>query len=259
MPVSGGAIDVDLQALGLETDSQAGAGYFSVQLNTNAFTAANGHQAAVQFTDMHSPESAINPGDVLCIWNVDINAQDYHTQCHAPLMGRAPISGDHAVVQGYQDFQEAGYLKMVVQVSWDPQQLTYGVVAPDMYGLTQSSVYPGKTAPAGNINGNWTQLSGSILGYGNGSTAEFSKSNVWIALDVWNCQFDANMDCVGWNPGFWSWAKTKPSVTVSWLTQEQNNLAPVTTFLPTTPASVLPALQCPSWNGCFIEYNATAP
>jgi hypothetical protein len=238
-----------------------GPGFFSIQLNTNNFTMANGDQGVVQFTDMHSPASAQYPGDVACIWSIDgtANPPEYHSQCHAALMGRDVRTNDYAEIQGYQDFQEAGYLKMIFQLSWDSADGTYGVVAPDMYGLTHSSTFPGMMAPAGNIYGNWTQVSGSILGWGNSSTANFSKTNLWIALEAWNCEFDANMDCIGLNPGYWSWASTKPFVTLNWLTNESNNLSPITTFTPAMKTTGLPALQCPGWNGCYIEYTGTAP
>jgi len=249
IPVTGGAIDVGLQSIGSENDPTYGKGYFSVQLNTNAFTDSSGHSSATQFVDMHSQPTATTSSDLVCIWNVDITAQQYPNTCHPELSGRAVRSGDFVAVQGYQDFQQAGYLKMVFQLSWDSQNGTYGVVAPDTYGLTKTV----------NGKGNWNELTGSILGYGNGSTANFTKTTLWVAIDTWNCQYDANTDCIGYDPGSWTWAATKPFVALWGLTEEKNNLKPSTTYTNSTPASSLPALNCPGWNGCYIEYTETAP
>jgi len=259
MPITGGAIDIGFSNLGSEIDSSSGAGYFSIQLNSNLFSLANGDQAAVQFIDFHSPSTAVQKGDLVCIWSIDATANTYHSQCHAALVGRAPRSGDFVSVQAYQDFQEPGYLKMVFQLTWDMADGTYGLVAPDMYGLTHAMNATGGVKPADNYSGNWNQLSGSILGYGNSSTANFSKTKLWIGLDASNCETNAENDCVAYPPGWWTWAATKPSVIVSDITGEQNNLSPSTSFSYTTPASGLPALQCPSWNGCGIEYFVTAP
>jgi hypothetical protein len=248
IPVTGGAIDVGLQSIGSENDPTFGKGYFSVQLNTNAFNDSSGHSSATQFVDMHKAVSATQSQDLVCIWNVDITAQQYPNTCHPELSGRAVRSGDFVAVQGYQDFQQTGYLKMVFQLSWDSQNGTYGVVAPDTYGLTKTV----------NGKGNWNELTGSILGYGNGSTANFSKTTLWVAIDAWNCEYDANTDCIAYDPGSWTWAATKPVVALWGLTEEKNNLKPSTTYTNSTPASSLPALKCPGWNGCYIEYTETA-
>jgi hypothetical protein len=249
MPVTGGAIDVGLTSMASEDDPTWGKGYFSVQLNTNAFNDASNHLAAVQFVDMHSQPTATTSSDLVCIWNVDITAQTYPNTCHTVITGRAARSQDFVAVQAYQDFQSTGYLKMVFQLSWDSQSGTYGVVSPDLNGLTKTV----------NKHGNWNELTGSILGYGNGSKANFTKTQLWIAIDTWNCQYDANDDCIGYDPGPWTWTATKP-VTALWgLTEEQNNLSPDDTYTSSTPASSLPKLLCPGWNGCYIEYSETAP
>jgi hypothetical protein len=249
MPVTGGAIDVGLMTFGGENDPTWGNGEFSVQLNTNAYTDSSNHAAAVQFVTMHKPTSATQSEDLVCIWSVDITAQNYPNTCHSIITGRNVQAGDFVAIQGRQDFQDAGYLKMTFQLSWDSQEGTYGVVALDQFGLTQ----------AVNKVGNWNQLTGSILGYGNGSEAQFSKTSLWIAIDTWNCEYDANNDCTGFDPGPWTWPATKPFVALNGLTEETNNLTPPDTYTNSTPASSLPALQTPGWNGSYIEYTATAP
>lgn len=250
IPVTGGAIDVGLQSFGSINDPTWGNGYFSVQLNTNAFTDSQGHLSATQFVDMHKAISATQSQDLVCIWNVDITAQQYPNTCHPEIISnRAVRSGDFVAIQGYQDFQETGYLKLVFQLSWYAQEGIYGIVAQDTYGLT-------KTA---NGKGNWNELTGSILGYGNGSKVNFTKTTLWVAIDTWNCQYDANNDCVAYDPGSWTWAATKPIVALWGMTEEQNNLTPSITYTNSTPASALPKLQCPGWNGCYIEYTETAP
>jgi hypothetical protein len=249
IPVTGGAIDVGLQSIGSIDDPTWGKGYFSVQLNTNAFTDSSGHLSATQFVDMHKAVSATQSQDLVCIWNVDITSQQYPNTCHPELTGRAVRSGDFVAVQGYQDFQETGYLKMVFQLSWDSQEGTYGVVAQDQFGLTKTV----------NGKGNWNELTGSILGYGNGSKVNFTKTTLWVAIDAWNCEYDANTDCIAYDPGSWTWAATKPIVALWGMTEEQNNLTPSITYTNSTPASALPKLQCPGWNGCYIEYTETAP
>ena len=248
IPVTGGAIDVGLTTIGSINDAHYGNGFFSVQLNTNDFRDSSGHFAATQFVDMHRPLSANQSEDLICIWNVDITSQLYPNTCHPLITGRPVRSGDFIAIQGYKDFQEAGYLKMVVQMSWDSEEGTYGVVAPDTYGLTQTV----------SNHGNWNQLTGSILGYGNGSKVNFSGTNLWVAIDAWNCQYDASTACIAYDPGPWTWTATRPFVALNGLTMEQNNLIPASTYTLTTPASSLPALHCPGWNGCYIEYSETA-
>jgi hypothetical protein len=249
MPVTGGAVDVGLTTLGPENDLKWGKGYFSVQLNTNSFIDSNNHTAEVQFVDQHKATSPTQSEDLACIWNVDITAQLYPTTCHPVIHGRAVQSGDFVAIQGYQDFQASGYLKMIFQLSWDSQEGTYGIVAPDLNGLTK----------APNRLGNWKQLSGSILGYGGSSMANFTQTNLWIAIDAWNCEYGSNMDCIALDPGPWTWASTTPFVALSPSTGETNNLKPAAGYTSSTPSSTLPALQCPGWNGCYIEYEATAP
>jgi len=258
MPITGGAIDIGFMTLGSVTDTLYGLDSFSIQLNTNFFTTTINnaiHTVDVQFTDQHTrPADYPNQSteDHVCVVSVDytVNPEGFTETCQN-LNGNRPVrSGDFAAIQAYQDFNGTEYnLKMVFQLSWDSQEGIYGIVAPDTYGLTRADY------------GNWTQLSGSILGYGDTSMAKFTATTLWVALDAWNCQFDqpgpidSPMDCVAFDPGPWTWAATTPSVTVSDVTDEQNNLTP--TYTASTPASGLPTLQCPGWNGCYIEYTET--
>jgi len=254
MPITGGSITIGLDTLGSLTDTQFGKDAFSVQLNSNGFNGNNGHRDWVQFVVQHKPNSggkASAPGkseDLVCIWNVDMTEGAYHPTCFNPPAGREVRSNDHIVIQGYQDFQDKGHLKLSIQLSWVSGEESYGIVVDDQYGLTN----------AVNNVGNWEEVFGSILGYGNGSTANFSKTTLWVGLDAYNCDFDSDLACIKQDPGKWTWAATKPFVKMSAGTAEQNNLKPTVGNGPTTPTKDLPGLSCPGWIGCSIEYTNTA-
>ena len=248
MPITGGAITVGLEEIGSVNDTKFGKGAFSVQLNSNGFNGNNGHRDWVQFTTQHKPVSSNQWEDLVCVWNVDMTEGAYHPTCFTLDSNRVVSVNDHVVIQAYQDFKDKGHLKLSIQLSWVNNEKSYGIVVDDQYGLTNTV----------NNAGNWEEVFGSILGYANSSTANFSKTKLWIGLDAYNCDFNSDMDCIGQVPGKWTWAATKPYVKVSAGTGEQNNLQPTDGFGPTTTGKELPGLSCAGWNGCSIEYTNTA-
>jgi len=192
---------VDQQG-GSESDSKAGSNAWSLQDNA-FFTGTNGKADGVQFTDQTS--GGLNG---VCVWQVVIPTQSYTSNCATILSGHK--------VQYVEGTVDAGLLTVAAASgsSW-----AVAVVVPDLYGLGAGT--------------NWNNSSGSILGFGNGSQAVFSKTEESIGIEVSDCLNDAGF--VGYSV-FCSGPKlTKlayvgysagPS-TYGYQTVETNNLIPV--------------------------------
>ncbi len=187
---------------------------FSVQLNTNPFPATMGPSVFpagpadapgwvpgdpgwVQFV-LQSYGASSNEFRV-CIWQNDFkqgkkfttasnhayisncvaasNSQFFHAQARdLQSLDNASVAGSAFIDANGTDHD----LGIVAQLSWwDPAQATsdyrglYATVAPDLYGLWQ--------------NGNWTTVSGSLLGYGSGSIARFKNASVLTKVMAGNC------------------------------------------------------------------------
>ena len=198
-----------------ETDGTANA--FSVQNNTNYFPCAScsrgnpfpavagvnnsasqtGDQGWIQF--VYQQFSLTNWS--LCIWTVDVtianntnsaslngasggyandNFAGYHRQCaqssapaSGPLTGAGAVGGEGQIV-GYLNCptvaSSAGcFLQLIADLPWVGGVLT--VSDNDTIGLS----------------GNWTNVSGGILGSGGGSQAEFTNIKVFQILYGYSC------------------------------------------------------------------------
>ena len=195
IPLVFGQIDVTIPQISTLTDvplpneGNSKANKFSLQSSTNLFQSPPGHPNAtnigwVQFTIQSSgSESAI------CIWNIDVAQQNYMPTC---LTLCPPVSGIVCRPEyppqrpgGLEPFDYGnisaqvnpnGTLSMVAELSWvqpgQPNQ--FAVVAPDMFGLA----------------GTWTQMSGGLLGYGNGSGAVMTNAEVVTQVLASTCPGD---------------------------------------------------------------------
>jgi hypothetical protein len=203
---------------GSETDNKYGKGYYSLQDNV-MFYGNNGHPDGVQFTDQSG-----GGWDNICVWQVDVKTQKYTPVC-LPI----PISvGPVIIVEGWG---LGGLLNTIAQDLWGN---TLGVVSVgDMYGLEKK--------------GRWNNNSGSVLGYGNGSEAVFTKTEEQIQVQATSCMDDAgfvafSVSCSPTPVKPLAYAGYSPSsMTYGIGTEESNNLKQVIGPLPAhEPALVYP-------------------
>jgi hypothetical protein len=166
------------------TDSGTGKTSFSVQMNTNGFNAVcqssnplppsangasscvNGDDGWVQFTYQTAAFGASQ--DNICIWNVDITKQYYN----APKTWQSCLGVGKAgfwpanvpmVLSGSIDVTHH-LITLTAALPWSTEWVS--VVSPDWFSLCWS----------GGSQCSWTQISGTIYGYGNGSIATFGPN-----------------------------------------------------------------------------------
>ena len=216
-----------------ETDTIYGDGAYSIQTNTNTFTGPYNHGAWVQFVYQNFP-SVETPFSALCTWVIDLTTQDYftHTVCMKPPV--EPLSSSYsATVIGYS------YRSIVITGTTAPVMLfssflstvailphgIYAVVAPDAFGLRN----------------NWHGVSGTIIGAGGGSGAQFtSPASVTTGVAAYSCKalpVISGIGCASGNAASYYYT--------SGITAEWNNLA----LLQMSPALVCgnPASWYANW------------
>jgi hypothetical protein len=212
--------------VGTETDSKVGSNAYSVQNNVT-FTGTNGHSDGVQFAEQVRP-----PGPVgICIWEVDIKTQSYKTPGCVTAPGDVPLAaGDQPQVQGF--IRPGNKLGLAAYVPWSTKK-EYAVVAPDLYGLA----------------GRWTNISGSVLGWGRSSHASFSSAELETIVDVSSCEGRRGTVTCPEQPTL----KFHAISSASNATGETNNLTPVIG----TPPGSLPTLQELAVDQADVEYVST--
>jgi hypothetical protein len=133
-----------------------------------------GDSAAVQFV-MQSDGSTT----AICIWNVDVTKQLYPNKCVVPSPqqrsgGLQPFDFGNIAAS----ITPEGNLALVAQLSWVPpgQPNTYSVITNDTFGLAS----------------NWTQVSGGLLGFGNGSQAQLTNAQVVTEVAASTCPGDSD-------------------------------------------------------------------
>jgi hypothetical protein len=216
----------DASVLASETDSRAGANAFSIQLNTNTFDCGACKSGSPFEPVRGAPLSASEVGDAgwvqyvwqsdpsssrLCVWSVDTTiatntgnaplprgesggyanagVQGYHADCVYPsqFTSIAPLAGSgspqgSAIVNGYVQcpgqvltikpgYIPGCYLWALATLPWPNEDPFWVVVSKDRMGLS----------------GNWTIVSGSILGEGGGSHAKFEHAIFLEALGAYSC------------------------------------------------------------------------
>ena len=179
-PLVFGQIDVTVPQVASITDVSGGssnANRWSFQSTTNIFAVPAGHSntgdaAAVQFVIQSNGSTS-----AICIWNVDVTAQSYPNQCVVPSPQQR--SGglqafDYGNIAGYANSN--GTLTMVAELSWIPsgQPNQYSVVTNDSNALA----------------GNWTAMSGGLLGLGGGSQAQLTNAEVVTQVLAATCTGD---------------------------------------------------------------------
>jgi hypothetical protein len=236
LPVVYGEVKIFFDSVGSIKDDHYGPNAFSLQSNTNFFEGNNGHQDWVQFTDQSFPGKK----DLLCIWNIDTTTQNYSRTCPQPVQTvRAGgfVSGDKPIIQA---FSSPGLLTALFFLPWtqDGDSHPYAAVAVDEYGLY----------------GNWNEVSGWVLGYGDGSHLILSSAEVWTRIAASSCLGDTSADdnpkilCPG-QPEF----KSSAIVRNAGATAEGNNLFPV---IGAPPANV-PPLNWPNTDLVWMDFVST--
>ncbi|MGD0860220.1 MAG: hypothetical protein ABR912_13020 [Terracidiphilus sp.] len=198
-------------ATATETDSMAGTNTFSIQANTNWFECSTCRAGYPFAATPGVANSASQPRDTaevqfvyeqegsgpdaysyLCIFNDDVTiarntsqTAGYKRHCMSPNSTATvlPLDGmgapsSTAEVIGYIQCLGPNYrgcfLWVVADLPWVPGpggNEWYALATPDLMGLA----------------GRWTNLSGGILGYGGGSTAQFTDSRFDTLLHAYSC------------------------------------------------------------------------
>jgi len=251
IPITEGFLENTLEQYGSSTDSDFGAGGYSVQLNTNYFSSTTTSVANttgwIQFAFQNFPGG----GGRFCIWNnhwTDPHNPQYSPVCTPysalPLTARARFTvGGFVCARGCNYISNAPAL--FGWMHWDTLNAngtvcancssgTLWAVAPDTYGLA----------------GNWLQVSGSLLGSGRGSKLTFSgNADDRNVLGATACPIPLS-------PG---WTCNTPQLnaqyadTAGWVTGESNNLyyAPNPNWV--SPQAPQSALNC---SGGFCSLTA---
>lgn len=179
-PLVFGQIDVTVPQVASITDvsgSSSNANRWSFQSTTNLFAVPaghgnTGHTAGVQFVIQSNGSTS-----AICIWNVDVTSQLYPNQCVTPSPQQRAgglQAYDYGNIAAYVNSN--GTLTMVAELSWMPsgQPNQYSVVANDTNGLI----------------GNWTAMSGGLLGLGGGSQAQLTNAEVVTQVLASTCSGD---------------------------------------------------------------------
>jgi hypothetical protein len=196
--------------------SPAVANAFSIETNTNVFPCTKCKSGLPFGAVPGIAHSASQPGDKgwvqfvyqnfgplwrLCVWNIDstivdnthnvdvpsgvnsfsTNAVGYHAKCTADLPVIAPLTGpgalaEQAEVIGYILPMSPGALTSTLQLvaflPWAGSQGWYNINDTDWLGL----------------DGNWTNVNGSILGSGHGAQAQFSSgTDIQQIVHAYSC------------------------------------------------------------------------
>ncbi|HXW71374.1 MAG TPA: hypothetical protein VEK34_08040 [Methylocella sp.] len=188
--LQGGAVEVQLGSNLNETDSALGVTAFSVQLNTNGFSATcqsvapnppglgpqsfspciTGDEGWVQFTYQTSDFGKSN--DAICIWNVDLTKQYYYppnTWQRCQPVGKAgawPVGQSIELFGGVDTTSHT--LTLLAFLPW--LDTVASVVNYDWFSLCWT---PGALS----AQCSWDQVVGGILGWGNGSNAVFGPGS----------------------------------------------------------------------------------
>lgn len=198
-----GQVTVDFSQFTGESDSSEGNNDWSIQVNTNQWVGSNGYTDEVQFTEQNYPTYLTFFGYAeACVWEVVVTTQLYAHFCVSTSIQSLSSSFDNYVfgyiyTSGGTTYLEVEYCQVGTQC-WSDS-------TPDGYGLY----------------GNWQTVDGTILGEGNGSTADFTSPTSLTAT----VYLDATSSFSGGG-------------SLQGDTDEENNLSPG------TPSSSCPGYYC---------------
>jgi hypothetical protein len=198
---------------------------WSIQ-NNAIFVGSNKQEDGIQFAEQSPRKGPVG----ICIWQVDITTQTYPTTCTTTSPVSVPLTaGDTANLSGY--IRAGGLLAFVATAPGRAK--AYAVVAKDKYGLA----------------GRWQNITGSILGFGEGSHAEFSSAEVETFVDVETCIGESGSATCPREPRLKGHAYTS----FNGQTAETNDLIPVIG----SPPEFLPSLEELVVDQANIKYVST--
>ena len=181
-------------AKGTVTDTTYGKDAFSIQVNSNFFTARNGNNAWVQFVLQSKAGVSV---DALCVWNFDLTVffadpsgkSGYTSTCVPIPKERTTFTAAHPEgrkttfigpgAQLLERTQVAGYLS-------EPPGEAPGLVA-WAYVPWSSHAYSVSTKDTSGLAGKWFEVSGDIMGYAKGSRADFTDAEVRTVIKASAC------------------------------------------------------------------------
>jgi hypothetical protein len=250
------------------TDSLAGKDAFSIQVNTNFFPASNGNTGWVQFVLQSKPDdpSIPNDDDQLCVWQVDVtlaistkNASGYTQTCVSVPKLRTvwgpndvwPGGGKRITFVGPGvDINEKAKVAGFVSTAGNAGTRLYAWA---FVPWAPFSAYAVGVADSQGLNGRWTEISGDIIGLGNGSQANFTRTTVRTVLQASSCiAGGASFACPSQPvpPQFALGTYATPEVTS--VTGESNNLASIYGFVDHKPV-----FSC-AGETCTLDYSTGA-
>ncbi|MGI0079015.1 MAG: hypothetical protein ACRECH_05275 [Nitrososphaerales archaeon] len=148
-----GEVLVDFSVFTAESDSNAGSNAWSIQTNTNTFVGGISDRYWVQFTEQNDPSGGYSEA---CVWQIDVTVQQYHSYCVSLPIQYLSLSYEAYVIG---TASTSTYLLSVQFCNYNTKQCWTRSIY-DNYGLI----------------GSWNQVSGTILGLGGGSKAQFTSS-----------------------------------------------------------------------------------
>jgi hypothetical protein len=158
----GGITDADLKVsfstFSGEHDSNIlrGDNSWSIQLNSNFFDGNNGQTDWVQFVYQNKLFGLLGDYSQFGIWNVDVTTQTYHSVTVS--VGANSLSTSETYEIYATDYN--GELTTILTLDYSNGDVyNYYEYAADQYGLSA----------------HWSEVSGTVLGAGGGSTAEFTS------------------------------------------------------------------------------------
>jgi len=198
---------------------------WSIQ-NNAIFVGNNKQEDGIQFAEQSPRKGPVG----ICIWQVDIATQTYPTTCTTTSPVSVPLTaGDTASLSG--SIRAGGLLAFVATAPG--REKAYAVVAKDKYGLA----------------GRWHNITGSILGFGEGSQAKFSSAEIETFVDVETCIGEPGSATCPQEPKLKGHAYTS----YNGQTAETNDLVPVIG----SPPAFLPLLEELVVDQANIKYVST--
>jgi len=153
--LTAGYLQIGFSTFSGESDSSVGSNDWSIQLNTNEFT-VGGTQYWVQYVEQNYPTYFTFFGyATLCIWQVDVTTQSYPNSCVSTSIQTLSTSASPNIT-GY--LSTSGGTNYLNTEYCENGTTCWAVKATDTNGLT----------------GRWSDATGTILGEGGGSTADFT-------------------------------------------------------------------------------------
>lgn len=158
--LNSGSVYVSFSQFSGETDNVWGSNAWSVQLNTNYFTGSNGQQDWVQFVYQQNLNngSGSAPYSMFAIWEIDLSTNSYRS-FDPQYLSSIPVTLSTSTTIQIDGSVSGGNINAKLIIATSSGSNTWDISYQDLYGLS----------------GRWSTVSGTILGAGGGSTADFNS------------------------------------------------------------------------------------